>query len=169
MTIVVGFLGIICVLTLIKSWRQIFRAPVKWESNNEPRAVEMIVEDINRARQRLLFYGGSGVTYNDPAILNALGNKKIPIEMIFQNEKVGSTNLADLAKSKDNIHLYYVKDDLGFRHFRVVDHDYVYIEKKHDLNTKKRDYKRLKNVRFLPGEYSKKFTKIRLESKAISG
>ena len=158
--IVYGLLIIATILFCIKIGIQIYSIPIKWKVNNKEVAIKMLIEDIKRAKKRILIYGGSGETYNTNGILEALRQKETPIKMVFQDKNFENTRLWELAKEKRNLSLGFIDGDTFQGHFRVIDHDYVYIEKKHARGSDKRPYKRFKNARFLPAKYAQQFSTI---------
>ena len=135
--------------------------PTKWKDNDEKKAIEMLVEDISKAKKRIFIYGGTGETYENIAILKALGEKATPIKMIFENKDIGTTKLSELARSKPNIFLGFVEENIYKGHFRVIDHHYVYIERPHPKKSEKRSFKRFKQARFLPAKYAQRFSEIK--------
>jgi hypothetical protein len=165
LTVVFAIIAVVVFVVLHRVIKRTFGAPSEWEENNEPHAIKMVVEDINRAKERILLFGGQGDTYNDESILEALEKKDIPIKMIFENPEIGVTRLHDVVAKKRNIFLGFIATpDYNHRHFRVVDYDYVYIEKRHDPGSKNRFYRRLFNGRFLPAKYSKEFYSIKTQA-----
>ena len=102
--------SILFVLTIIatlyfcaKIIRLVSSTPTKWKNNNREIAINMLVEDIKKAKKRILIFGGKGEIYNKSDILEALSEKETPIKMVLQNENIGTTKLSDLAKKKGNI------------------------------------------------------------------
>lgn len=174
-TLLVMLLIVTGLILLQKKWKiaqSFFTPSSEWKSNNQEFAIDMIIEDIKRAKERILLYGGNGNTYNNKKILDVLEETEIPIEMIFQNPQIGSTELAKLVKNKANMFLGFVnKEDIKHfgvvKHFRVIDYDYVYIEKEHKPESSDREYKRLFQMRFLPGKYFDNFFKIKSFSEAV--
>ena len=166
--IVIAIFAVMTIMVFIVLHRVIkrtFDSYSNWEENDQVSAIKMIVDDINRAKERILLFSGTGETYNNEKILKALKKKDIPIKMVFENPNIGTTPLHDLVIKKPNMSLSFVEtSDPNLRHFRVVDYDYVYFEKRHDAGSYKRYYKRLFNTRFLPAKYSKKFYSIKTQA-----
>jgi len=154
-------------LVLARMMQQVFHPVSDWKPNNRELAITTIAEDIKRAKHRILLYGGLGEKCSDQRILDAIREKNdyIQIKMIFQNEHIDRSALADLAKKKKNFYLGSLKTNPGLRHFRVIDYDYVYIEKTHPPNVEDRSFKQIPGARFLPAKYAKLFSEIERTSK----
>jgi len=168
--IVIAIFAVMTIMVFIVLHRVIkhtFASSSDWKENDQSSAIEMLVDDINRAKERILLFGGKGETYNNEKILRALEKKDIPIKMVFENPNISSTSLHDLVIKKPNMFLGFVATPASnIRHFRVVDYDYVYIEKRHGSDCHNRYYKRLFNTRFLPAKYSKEFYSIKTQARA---
>ncbi len=166
LAIVSTLIGVAVFILLHRAIKRTFKEPLTWRKNNQELATAMVIEDITRSKERLLFFGGKGDTYSDDSILSALSEKTIPVEMIFENPDIGNTKLGKLAAKKPNMYLGCVAiREPNRSHFRVVDYDYVYVEQPHGPEVTDRYYKRCSKVRFLPAEYSKRFYGIKAESR----
>ena len=159
-------LAIIVIFFSVRLAINIHSIPTEWKPNNQEKAIDMLVEDIDNAKNRILIYGGRGDTYENEKILKSFSDKKIPINIVLQNENIKDTKLAELARKKDNINLYISNKDNNRRHFRVVDYTYLYIEKQHDPNSQDRYFKRFERARFIPGKYAKDFSNILISARA---
>lgn len=161
------FIFIVVVLGFIffTEGKRIHNIKGEWERNDKSKAIEMIIEDVKRAKERIFIYGGKGKIYDDDSIIYNFKEaikRGINIEIILERDSFASTKIADLSGSTNNVFLYHTKNEKLFnRHFRVVDYDYVYLEKPHSEASDDRWFKRLPDTRFLPGKYSKEFNKIR--------
>lgn len=164
-------LAFITIAFIVFSWIEISnmrKLPMDWKENNQQEAKNMLVEDITRAKDRILIYGGDGLIYDETEILEALQRQTCIIEMIFENKDVFSSRLGQLAKKRPNIIIRTVDKDFYKHHFRVIDYNYIYLEKRHLPKAEHRYYKRLNNVKYLPGIYSKDFYKIRERALAVA-
>lgn len=158
---------VVLIFLFYKEWKRLRNIQGDWQPNDLPKAINMIVEDINKAQKRVLIYGGECNFYYEDSIVNAILDalrRRINIDIICEN---GIFTLGDnYRKSITQEELSYLFSATTNRkvfknHFRVIDYDYVYIEKPHLPGTDDRFYKRLSNTRFLPGDYSKEFCNIR--------
>ncbi len=150
-----------------KKTKSLFDPPSKWKHNNQLEAIKMLVEDIDRAKERIVLFGGTGDTYNNPQILTALSKQTVSIDMIFENKDISKTDLYRTVKDKKNVSLGFVTEKLYDRHFRVIDYDYVYFEKEHPPSSNHREYKRIPETRFLPGKYMNEFYKIKSHAEIV--
>jgi|LGOV01.1.fsa_nt_gb sugar-specific transcriptional regulator TrmB len=159
------FITVVLGILFFIEWKRIHNIKGEWEHNDKDKAIQMIIEDIIRAKKRIFIYGGKGNIYdNDSIIYNFKEAIKrgVNVEIILERDSFASTKIADLSGSIGNVSLINTKNKKLFdHHFRVVDYDYVYLEKPHLEASHDRWYKRLPNTRFLPGKYSKEFNKIR--------
>ena len=162
------FILIAVILAFLKEGRRVHKLRDKeWRKNNRKTAIDMLLEDISKAKKRILFYCGKGTIYGDNEIIDALQKKEIPIEMIFENTVIPSEKLKKLVQAKDNFFVNLTAKKLHPYHFRVIDYDYVYVEKPHpdeDTEEMTRYYKRFFKVRFLPAEHSKAFYRIKQDA-----
>lgn len=154
---------IILILPFIKEWLRVRSIKSEWEKNDKNKAIQMIIEDIGCAKDRILVYGGTGSIYNEASILSALSSKKIDIEFVLENskEKLLNTSLFELSKHNSNMHIFSAQGKLFDHHFRVIDYSGVYLEKSHEPESDDRMFKRIPRARFLPGKYSKEFYALR--------
>jgi sugar-specific transcriptional regulator TrmB len=147
------------IVPFIIEWQRIHKFTSQWECNDNEKAKDMILKDIAGAKKRILIYGGKNDIYNALPIKEALEGaleKGVAIEMILEDEPSISTK-SDVIPSANKVFLAFTNKELFKHHFRVVDYDYVYIEKPHPKGSEKRCFKRLPNTRFLPGDFSKIF------------
>ncbi|MDP2167643.1 MAG: hypothetical protein Q8J64_04845 [Thermodesulfovibrionales bacterium] len=156
-------------LPFLKEWHRVHSLNAEWIKNDRDLATKMILEDIDRAKERMLIYGGNGSIYNDSEILSALKSKKINVEFILENkhEILKNSPLFTVAKEHPNVHLYYAQEKTFKHHFRVIDYSCVYIEQCHEPEADDRMFKRFFNVRFLPGQYSKEFLSLKEQAKLV--
>ncbi|MBU4319519.1 MAG: hypothetical protein Q8N12_05885 [Thermodesulfovibrionales bacterium] len=154
---------IVMVAPFIIEWRRIYKFTSQWECNNVEKAKEVILEDIARAKKRILIYGGKNDIYSIPPVKEALesaSEKGVAVEMILEDEPSVSTKI-DVIPCANKVFLAFANKELFKHHFRVVDYDYVYIEKPHPKGSEDWCFKRLPNTRFLPGDFSKIFYAIK--------
>lgn len=155
-------------IPFVVEWIRVRRIKTTWTQNNKEDAIKMIVDDINRSHDRVLIYGGSASIYNDDRIITAIksaNERKVRIQMVLE-ESVDSSKIKAL--DMEYIFVGSTAGPVFKHHFRVVDYDYVFIEKPHLVGSDDRCFKRLFNTRFLPGDYSREFTKVRKEVIAAS-
>lgn len=149
---------------------RVHRIKRDWESNNKEKAIEMIIQDIKRAKKRVYIYGGKGDVYDNALIIDEIIKaleRGVNFEIILECNSLSLTRIGNL-KDKNNIFLESTHNKKLFNHhFRVIDYNYVYIEKPHPEDSYNWWFKRLINTRFLPGQYSQTFYKIR-ESVIVS-
>lgn len=158
--IVLFIFAVIMAIPFILEWRRIHGIKGEWESNDVQKAKNIMLEDISRAKKRILIYGGNGDIYNDSEISKALINaseKGVEVGMILENATLPFVGISDEVFKVNKIFLGVTDRKLFKHHFRVVDHDYVYIEKPHPEGTPNKIFKRLPNTTFLPGDFSKTF------------
>lgn len=150
---------IIMIVPFIIEWQRIHKFTSQWECNNEGKAREMILEDIARAKKRILIYGGKTDIYNITPVKEALrsaSEQGVTVEMILEDETSVSTK-TNIIPRANKVFLAFTNKELFKHHFRVVDYDYVYIENPHPRGSEYRCFKRLPNTRFLPGDFSRIF------------
>lgn len=158
------FIAFIVVIFYIE-WKRLQQVKTEWKPNDRDQAVDMLIDDFKRANKRVLIYGGNSDIYHEEDIVNSIKDalaRNVNIEIICEITPIDIAKFQVDSYKKHGYLSSGVTHRKAFRHhFRVVDYDYVYIEKPHPVGSHDRWYKRLYNVRFLPGDYSDEFYKIR--------
>jgi hypothetical protein len=157
---------LIIVASIMRIWMviresfKIFSPTSKWTILDQDTALNFLIEDIKRAKQRILIFDNSYWFYNSKAVLDALDEKNIPIEIVLHCDSMIDAPLREMALRKRNMYLGRTLMSNKGRYFRVIDYDYVFLTD----GSPKTYYKRLSNVRFLPGTYGREFDELKIYS-----
>lgn len=173
LTLVIGFLAVALYLTMAEI-RRIHQINTEFLGNTEDQAAVVLVRGLDAAKEVCYcFSGGSHDFYSRDDVFNSISNavqRKVAIHFIFETEPCCDklVNLATNLSNEMRITLRKLKDPnvLGIPHFRLIDYDYVYVEKWHEP---KQDgfYKEYPRAKYLFASFRRTFDRLVIKSEPI--